>query len=176
MTVAMSPLWVKHPDIPWGSVGWRMGWGEAYWDQWRFFFLAPKEEERQRYRETWPEPESWWGLYAFIESGELPPWAVEHRKKLAGPYPLPSTGESSICEHYRVVWLVKRQMSKLGVYEVPARFPSPHLGQALDEDDVAFYAEPNSAWWRLSMPKSGGLILDRLTQPNAPHTLLFRKV
>lgn len=73
MTVAMSPLWVEHPDIPWGSVGWRMGWGEAYWDQWRVFFLALKDEERQRYRETWPEPESWQGLYAFIESGEPHP-------------------------------------------------------------------------------------------------------
>ena len=72
MTVAMSPLWVKHPDIPWSSVGWRMGWGEAYWGQWRIFFLALKEQERQRYRETWPEPESWRGLYAFIESGEPP--------------------------------------------------------------------------------------------------------
>lgn len=67
-------------------------------------------------------------------------------------------------------------MSKLGVYEVPARFPSPYLGQAPDEDDVTFYSEPNGAWWRLSMPKSGGLILNRLTQANAPGILLFCKV
>jgi hypothetical protein len=57
-----------------------MGWGEAYWDQWRVFFLALKDEERQRYRETWPEPESWQGLYAFIESGEPPPWVIEREK------------------------------------------------------------------------------------------------
>jgi len=66
-------------------------------------------------------------------------------------------------------------MNKLGAYEVPERFPSPNLGQALDESDVTFYAEPNGAWWRLSMPKGGGLILSRLTQPDAPDTLLFRK-
>jgi len=153
-----------------------MGWGEAYWDQWRVFFLALKDEERQRYRETWPEPESWQGLYAFIESGEPPLWVIEREKKLAGPYPLPSTDEFSICDYYRVVWLVRKHMSRLDVYEVPARFPSPYLGQAPDEGDVSFYAEPNVAWWRLSMRKSGRLILNRMTQAHDPDTLLFPKV
>jgi hypothetical protein len=176
MTQGKSPLWVKHPDIPWGSIGWRMGWGEAYWGEWRNFFLALNEKDRHRYRESWPEPESWRGLYAFIESGEPPPWAIEHKRKLTGPYPAPSTDESSISEHYRVVWLVRHHMRKLGVYEVPARFPSPYLGQAPDEDNVTFYSEPNGAWWRLSMPKNGGLILNRLTQANAPETLLFCKL
>ena len=119
MPVAMSPPWVKHPDIPWGSVGWRMGWGEAYGGQWKIFFLALEEKDRQRYQDTWQEAESWQGLYAFIESGEPPPWAVEQRRKLAGPYPLPHPDESSICEYYRVVWLVRHHMSKLGLSQSP---------------------------------------------------------
>jgi len=175
MTTAMPPLWAKFPDIPWGSIGWRMGWGEEYWGEWQSFFLDLDEGARASYRKDWPEPEGWTGLYAFIESGATPPWAAEHRRKLAGPYPLPSADETSITEYYRVVWLVRRQMNQLGTYEVPARFPSSYLGQAPDEDHVAFYSEPDGAWWRLSGLKSGGWVLNRLTHASNPSRLLYRK-
>lgn len=162
MTTGLPPLWVKHPDLPWRSSGWRMGWGEVYWEDWRSFFLALGEEDRRRYREVWPEPEPWQGLYAFIETGEPPPWVVEHKRKLAGPYPLPSTDEAHISEYYRVVWLIRQRLIELSSQEVHARVSESVLRQARGEDHLAFYAEPNGSWWRLSTLKAGGWLLQRL--------------
>jgi hypothetical protein len=169
MTTGLPPLWGKHPDLPWGCLGWRMGWGEVYWEDWRSFFLALGEEDRRRYREVWPEPEPWQGLYAFIETGEPPPWVVEHKRKLAGPYPLPSTDESRISEHYRVVWLIRQHLIELSNQEVHARVSESVLKQARGEDHLAFYAEPNGSWWRFSTLKAGGWLLQRLAVPHESH-------
>ncbi len=48
------PPWLEHPEIPIGSIGWRMGYGESYWmafDKWRGT-LAPAEAAR--FAEVYP--------------------------------------------------------------------------------------------------------------------------
>lgn len=169
----MKPLWVEFPHIPWGSIGWRMGWGEDYWVKWSAFFLALDSQDRDRYRNAWPEPEPWSGLYAFIETGLMPEGAEEHRRKLAGPHSVPDADEMTISDYYRTVWLIRRYMTPLGLHDVPARFPTPDLGKAPDEEHVNFYSEPNGAWWRLSCLKVGGMLLHRLTRAAEPDRLLF---
>lgn len=61
----MIPPWVKYPNIPKGSVGWRMGIGEEY-----CHILFPTWWSRQtrkvrlRVREKYPEPAGWSDFYA----------------------------------------------------------------------------------------------------------------
>ena len=61
--------WVAFPEIPMGSIGWRMGHGEDYWhifDQW---FRALTQTERNRIKAKYPEPAQvqeglpWTGFY-----------------------------------------------------------------------------------------------------------------
>ena len=42
----MAPLWLKYPSIPEGSIGWRMGYGESYAEQFYqwFYKLTPEEQ------------------------------------------------------------------------------------------------------------------------------------
>jgi len=124
----MNPLWIEYPDIPWGSIGWRMGGGEAYWAQWQGFYLGLDVQGRSRYRTEWPEPEGWIGLYECIEKGIAAPWAVERRRKLQGPYPLPDAAELSIDDYFRIVWLIRNHPNRLKYNDVSARFPSPISG------------------------------------------------
>jgi ribA/ribD-fused uncharacterized protein len=59
----LPPPWEKQPDIPLGSIGWRMGFGEAYLDEWYAFFGGLTPAGRRRYREIYPVPDSWLGFY-----------------------------------------------------------------------------------------------------------------
>lgn len=60
----MQPPWLVHADIPWGSLGWRMGQGEQYWQQWSPWYDALQPQQRADYHHTYPEPEEWTGFYA----------------------------------------------------------------------------------------------------------------
>lgn len=169
----MNPLWVEFPDIPWGSLGWRMGFGEQYWAQWQPFYLSLSAHDREIYRRDWPESDEWKGLYEFIETGNLPVWAVAHRQKLSGPFPLPVAAEQAIEDPYRVIWLIRNHLLRLGTYEVPAQFPSPYLGPTSEESAVEFYAEPDGAWWRVAFLAKAGVRMQRLTHSSEPSRLLI---
>ena len=59
----MLPLWLKFPNIPAYSIGWRMGAGEDYRYAWAEWYDALADEERRRYQERYPAPEEWEGFY-----------------------------------------------------------------------------------------------------------------
>ncbi len=68
----MQTPWVSCPDIPPGSIGWRMGRGEeAYIAFYRSFSdLVP--EQRDEFAQRNPEPPGWEGLYARITARPWP--------------------------------------------------------------------------------------------------------
>jgi hypothetical protein len=108
----MNPVWKEFPDIPWGSVGWRMGHGEVYWQTWAQWFKAISDTERGTYKVEWPEPEAWSGFYRFIELGELPPWVIEKRKAEEAFHIPPKKDEIEIREWARIKWLARSYFEK----------------------------------------------------------------
>src|SRR4051812_18563652 len=59
----MIPPWIKYPAIPRASIGWRMGEGEGYWDDFRLWWNEQEESTRQRVRTAYTEPSGWSGFY-----------------------------------------------------------------------------------------------------------------
>lgn len=59
----MVPPWIKFPNLPFGSMGWRMGSGEYYWDQYRRWYQSQDKTSRRAARTRYPEPEGWRGFY-----------------------------------------------------------------------------------------------------------------
>ncbi len=63
----LEPPWLVFPDIPWGSIGWRMGNGESYimtWDRW---YKKLSQDDRAKYQSLHPAPT---GLESFYKSRE----------------------------------------------------------------------------------------------------------
>ena len=65
----MVPPWVKYPNIPRGSTGWRMGVGEQYLDEFRTWFSSrlcipsgTGDEMYYRFRQKYIEPPGWEGF------------------------------------------------------------------------------------------------------------------
>ena len=59
----MVPPWQKHPDIPLGSAGWRMGFGEQYWIEFDQWFGRKTAAQKRRFATEHPEPPGWEGFY-----------------------------------------------------------------------------------------------------------------
>ena len=65
----LPPPWAKHPEIPSGSIGWRMGYGEGWmirWGEW----LASQPKDRA-WREAYlrrhaPAPRTWAQTVAYV--------------------------------------------------------------------------------------------------------------
>ena len=55
----MAPLWLMYPHIPNGSIGWRMGYGESYGDEFYRWFHTLSREEKEEYNRKFPEPVCW---------------------------------------------------------------------------------------------------------------------
>lgn len=55
----MPPLWLMCPDIPNGSIGWRMGFGEDYQYEFYNWFNTLNKEEQEEYNKLFPEPKMW---------------------------------------------------------------------------------------------------------------------
>ena len=55
----MAPEWLMYPNIPYGSIGWRMGYGEGYAMDFYSWFDKLEEDEKKKYREMFPEPKIW---------------------------------------------------------------------------------------------------------------------
>lgn len=59
----MPPPWIAFPEIERYSIGWRMGYGEAYIDKWGTWFESLTEEEVSAYQKLFPEPVTWKGYW-----------------------------------------------------------------------------------------------------------------
>ena len=55
----MAPLWIKYPEISESSIGWRMGYGEAYAEEFYNWFYALSKEEKKEFEEKFPKPLLW---------------------------------------------------------------------------------------------------------------------
>lgn len=58
-TGEMLPVWLKYPEIPQGSIGWRMGYGEAYSAEFYDWYGKLTKEEKAAYDQKYPEPVCW---------------------------------------------------------------------------------------------------------------------
>ena len=67
----MPPPWLKYPELPHGSIGWRMGFGEEYYNAFYKWFSALKAADRMQFRQSMPEPSEWSGFYQMIADS---PW------------------------------------------------------------------------------------------------------
>ena len=59
----MPPPWLRYPQIPMGSIGWRMGTGEDYAHEFGRWLAALDTDERWRYRGWFPPPPMDRGYY-----------------------------------------------------------------------------------------------------------------
>ena len=59
----MVPPWVKYPNLPSGSAGWRMGQGESYWLNLQKWWRQQSEDVREAVRVAHPPPPTWSKLY-----------------------------------------------------------------------------------------------------------------
>lgn len=55
----MAPLWLMYPQIPQGSIGWRMGYGESYGSAFHVWFSSLTREEKEEYQKKFPKPICW---------------------------------------------------------------------------------------------------------------------
>lgn len=55
----MPPDWLMYPEIPLGSIGWRMGAGESYSMVRQAWFEKLSKQEKSRYDELFPKPKMW---------------------------------------------------------------------------------------------------------------------
>ncbi|MDR1070195.1 MAG: NADAR family protein, partial [Gracilibacteraceae bacterium] len=59
----MPPPWIMYPHISRYSIGWRMGYGESYkYDFWDWF-ESLTDSEQELYKEMFPAPKLWRGVY-----------------------------------------------------------------------------------------------------------------
>jgi hypothetical protein len=58
-----QPPWIAEPDIPAGSIGWRMGRGEDVYADFRRWFGSLTDEAAQAFEVMNPEPSGWGGFY-----------------------------------------------------------------------------------------------------------------
>jgi N-glycosidase YbiA len=55
----LLPPWLKFPDVPPGSIGWRMGNGEGYLCEFNPWYRGLTVEGRRKYKEIYPPPKEW---------------------------------------------------------------------------------------------------------------------
>jgi hypothetical protein len=147
----MNPLWKEFPSIPWGSIGWRMGWGEAYANQWSTWYESRSNAEREAYKLENPEPPEWNGFYSLVDHGTIPPWKIAMREEEHRAGKPPESGEEIIREAPRIRWLVKNYLAR----------PKVNV-QALDERFDSLYVDPSGYVWGIRFDtEKGGLSLIR---------------
>jgi hypothetical protein len=75
----MEPLWLFLPDVSRYSIGWRMGAGEDYAQEWWAWFESLSTQQKSAYIAKHPEPISWTGFY----NREHPGLSEELQKEIA---------------------------------------------------------------------------------------------
>lgn len=139
----LRPPWIELPEIPWGSAGWRMGFGEQHWLQWGRFYEVLSEEKRATYKLQWPEPEGWKGFYAFIETGATPPHLVEEKKILETFAIPPHSSEEIIREPVeRVKWLAYYYFKR----------PKISVRDPYERREHVLLIDPKGWLWKLVLP------------------------
>lgn len=64
----MVTLWNKYPEIPNGSIGWRMGYGEDYAIEFYRWFKSMDHKGQTNFIAQNPEPEEWFGYYDLVKA------------------------------------------------------------------------------------------------------------
>lgn len=65
MTESMKPPWLEFPRLPAGDIGWRMGDGEGYLNEFVAWIVALEDGERKLYLDGLrPIPSDWHELVA----------------------------------------------------------------------------------------------------------------
>ncbi len=147
---SMNPVWVEFPDIPWGSIGWRMGTGEDYMVAWSSWYSDLSEEEKLSFKDQWPEPDLWQGFYDCIEHGTTPPWVAKRTEELKAEAIPPAETEVEITSPKRIQGLMRYY------------FKSPPIGiRARDEDFDSLYCDPTGFVWGAQVLPEGGVIIIR---------------
>ena len=60
----MLPLWLTYPELERQSIGWRMGYGEAYTIEWHELDInSLSPEDSAQLSRTFPEPPTWKGFW-----------------------------------------------------------------------------------------------------------------
>lgn len=67
----MPPLWLACPKIERYSIGWRMGYGEDYLFKFMDWLDTLSQEEREEYRNLFPEPVTWKGWWEKEDTCEV---------------------------------------------------------------------------------------------------------
>ncbi|HXC56022.1 MAG TPA: hypothetical protein VNU97_12065 [Rhizomicrobium sp.] len=62
----MRPPWIEFPKIPAGSIGWRMGDGEGYYNCFYKWFSALDTAAQAQYQAANPAPRGWSRFYQTI--------------------------------------------------------------------------------------------------------------
>lgn len=62
----MQPPWSKHPEIPRGRIGLRMGYGEEYYNEFYKWFSNLSVAAAAGFMQQNPEPEAWNGFYEIL--------------------------------------------------------------------------------------------------------------
>lgn len=147
----MNPVWIEFPNIPWGSVGWRMGCGEDYWGKWNKWYSNLPEADKAEYKKKWREVEGWEGFYGFVENGVTPPWVIAEQEKTQAAAKPPEKYENVITERYRVKWLMTRYMKMVG-----------HISGETDEYfNQLRCEEPDGTKWIVYLLKPAGVRMER---------------
>jgi len=64
----MLPPWEKYPDLEYGDLGWRMGYGEEYLDAFREWWVPLPPPDKRDYAGRYPPPSHWEGFFSDIDS------------------------------------------------------------------------------------------------------------
>lgn len=59
----MVPPWIKYPNIPLGSIGWRMGAGETYWYKFIDWYKSNRGHIKKRIQEKYKAEGEWEKFY-----------------------------------------------------------------------------------------------------------------
>lgn len=68
----MNPPWVKYPNLPRTSMGWRMGAGEEYREEFEGWWVKQTGSQRAIIMTSYPEPATWAGFWKSLPNS-LPP-------------------------------------------------------------------------------------------------------
>lgn len=65
MAETMSAPWIEFPELPYGSLGWRMGGGEGYLDRFLEWFYQLDQAGLDCFFEQYPPPDEWASFFEY---------------------------------------------------------------------------------------------------------------